>query len=126
MAAWRSSAPRLQRRSEDPQESGSKTKLCGKCRPHKGPGSGNRGKVVPEQHKLRRRNIIVPILKSVRGTRPTVVEGQNFSGNERAVVAIGNRVNAKCAEDYGERIHTCLLPSGNPISGKPCSPHPCL
>src|SRR6266403_2822274 len=109
---------------QDPQESGSKTKLSGKCRPDERTGSGNRSKVMPEQHKLRRRNIIVPIFKSVRGSRPTVVQRQNFSCKERAVVAIGNRINAKRAEDRGERIHTRLPPSGNSISGKTCSSHP--
>src|SRR5260221_259512 len=87
-------------------------------------GSGNRCKVMPEQHKLRRRNIIVSIFKSVRGSGSAVVQRQHFSGNERAVVAIGDRVNAKRTENCGEGIHTRLLPSGNSISGRTCYPHP--
>src|SRR5258708_35766261 len=112
----------MNRSNQDPEESRSKTKLPGKCRPDKWPGSGNRCKVMAEQHKVRRRNIIVPIFKSVRGSGPAVVQRQHFSGNERAVVAIGDRVNAKRAENCGERIHTRLLPSGNSISGR-TGPH---
>src|SRR5258708_23788005 len=114
----------MNRSNQDLVETRSKTKVRGKCRPDKWPGSGNRRKVMPEQHKLRRPNIIVPIFKSVRGSSPAVVQRQHFSGNERAVVAIGDRVNAKRAENCGERIHTRLLPPGNSISGKNWSPHP--
>src|SRR5258708_36482677 len=79
---------------------------------------------MPEQHKLRRRNIIVSIFKSVRGSGSAVVQRQHFSGNERAVVAIGDRVNAKRTENCGEGFHTRLLPSGNSISGRTGYLHP--
>src|SRR5262245_23744845 len=71
--------------------------------------------MVPPQNVLVRRNVIVPVVELVRGRDARIIESQDFRGDERAVIAIGNGVDAKYSDEDGDgvdRDHMLFLGSG--------------
>ena len=68
-------------------------------------GAGNGCKMVPEEHPLRRRRIVLSIPAGVRGGDPRIVEHQNPGGQKCAVVAIGQRIYAQNNNENGKCVH---------------------
>ena len=91
------------RADQQPEESRRKSELRRQRRPHQRAGSGDRREMVSEQHPLRRRDVIVPVLQRVRGGDAPVVQRQRFRGDERAVIPVGERVDAQRAQQDRER-----------------------
>src|SRR5262249_10157024 len=58
-----------------------------------------------------RRNVVVPVLEPMRRRDARIVEGQDFRGDERAVVAVGDGVDAEHGNEDGDGVdsHKLLL-----------------
>src|SRR5438270_14033113 len=78
---------------QEPQESGCESELRGKSGPHKWSGAGDGGEVMPEQHPLWRSNVVVTVGVKVPGSRAPVIQGKGLSGDERAVIPVGQSVD---------------------------------
>ena len=68
-------------------------------------GAGDRGEVMAEQHQSMRRMVVVAVVADVRRRHPRVVERHDPRRDERAVVAIRDRQDAKDRQDDVEGAH---------------------
>ena len=74
-----------------------------------GPGAGDRGEMVAEQHPAGRRMVVVAVGAGVRRRRPAVVQDHDPRRDERAVVAVGDGEDPEDREDDVERPHAGIL-----------------
>ena len=79
----------------EPDEPGQETELGGEHGPDERSRAGDRREMMAEQHPLVRRHEVVAVLLRVRRRDARVVERHHLGGQERAVVAIGDRDDAE-------------------------------
>ena len=90
--------------SQDPQHAGQVAHLCGQHRTNQRTGTGNRGKVVTEQHPLVGRHIVQTVVVTPGRCHARGIQTQYLVGNEQTVVAVGNQVDTHCSHDNPQRI----------------------
>ncbi len=90
---------------QNPQEAGRESELRCQGWTNQRSGTGYGCEVMPEQHPLRRRHVVVSVFVNVRRSDPCVVEGEHFGGKESAVKAIGQRKHTECSQKNGKGIH---------------------
>ena len=61
---------------------------------------------MSEHNPARRRNVVMSIVETMRGSDVAVVERKGMRSQERAVVAIGDGKDAKDDQEQGERIQS--------------------
>jgi hypothetical protein len=91
---------------DEPDEPRGVAELRREHGPDERPGAGDRREVVAEQHPARRRVIVVPVILRVRGRASRVVEDEEARGDERRVVAVGDREDAENRDQDVQRVHT--------------------
>src|SRR6266478_4904463 len=110
-------AEACERNQEDQQEARSETKLRGQGGTDQGTCAGNRGEVMAEKNPLGRGHVVVTVLVNMSRSAAAVIQSEGLCGDEGAVIAVANRVNAKGSEKNRESVHEfCLVRrSGPPI-----------
>src|SRR5262245_66559727 len=73
-------------------------------RPDQSPRPADRREMLSAKFVLVRRNVVVPIGILVRRRDARIVESQDFRGDERAVVAVGDGVNAEYGNENRDGV----------------------
>src|SRR5260370_5565409 len=103
------------RPNEDPQEARSETKLRGQGGTDQGTRAGDGGEVMAEKNPLGRRHVVVTVVVNMSRSAAAVVQSEGLRGDEGAVIAVANRVNAKGSEENRESVHEfCLVRCSGP------------
>src|SRR5271166_1111862 len=79
------------RSDQDPQESRSEAELRGQSWSDQRPSACDRGKVMAEQHPLRRGHVVVAVFVGVSWSCAAIVENQDLGCDKGAVVTVGER-----------------------------------
>ncbi len=79
--------------------------MCGENRSDQWARAGDCGEMMSEQNPFVRRIIIFTVVERVRGRDACGVERDDFGRQERAVITVGNRQNAQCAEHERKSGH---------------------
>jgi hypothetical protein len=79
---------------QDPQHAGQVAHLRGQHRADQRAGAGDGGKVVAEQHVLVGRHVVEAVVELVGRGHAARVQAQHFVGDEQAVEAVGDQVDA--------------------------------
>ena len=95
---------------EDPEETGVETELRREHRTDERPRAGDRREVMAEEDDTVRRVEVLSVLESVCRRDARVVEAEHFGGDERRVVAIGDRQDRQRPEHPPCGVHRGLLP----------------
>src|SRR5712692_12016228 len=103
------------RSNEYPEEARSETKLGGESGTDQGTRTGDGGEVMAEKNPLGRGHVVVTVLVNMSRSAAAVVQSEGLCGDEGAVIAVANRVNAKGSEENRESVHEfCLVRRSGP------------
>ena len=88
---------------EDPQQAGQIAHLRGEHRADQGAGAGNGREVVAVEHVFVRRHIVQAVVVPPGRRHALAVQAEDLGGEEEAVVAVGDQVDADRGHHHPER-----------------------
>jgi len=105
---------------DDPQRTRKIPELRGQHRPHQGPGRGNGGEMVPEEHVAVGLHVIDAVSHDHGRRPPRRIYPQGPAGKEKSVIAIGDSKDAQRNEYQSKRVHSA--PQEKTLSASPAEP----
>ena len=103
MKSW--TAPAEADAGDEPDQPGRVAELRREHRADERAGAGDGGEVMAEEHQPVRRVVVLAVVRLCAGVDARVVERHDPRGDERAVVAVGDRQDAEDRQDDVERAH---------------------
>jgi len=85
--------------ADEPDQAGRVSELRGEDGADEGPGAGNRGKVMAEQHPAGGDVVVLTVRADVCGSGPAVVQAHDAGRDERTVEPEGDRENPENGDD---------------------------
>ena len=95
----------------EPQQARQIPELRRQHRPDQRPGPGDGREVMPEEHPLVGRDVVLPVLEPMRRRDAGVIERHHLRGEESRVVAIPDRRHSEEEEDERKGVHGCGVDS---------------
>ncbi|GBC96547.1 hypothetical protein HRbin16_02353 [bacterium HR16] len=86
------------------------------CRSQKWPQSGDRGEVMPKQHRRRRRDIVYVVALGMRWSRGGIVYSKNLFDQEGSIPAISDPQDKRNEKDYPDRRQRTPLLLNAPVT----------
>ena len=95
-----------------PQQSRQIPELRRQHRPDQRPRAGDGREVMPEEHPLVGRHVVLPVVEPMRRRDPRVIERHHLRREEGGVVAVADRGDGEEEEDEREGVHLGRICAG--------------